>query len=103
MRTLVFRISGQSIERDAACKFNGLVPGTKGYLRAAFTFDEEWNGLEKIAVFTSYGKEIPRRLINNAVMIPDEILETDSFFISVIGIRPDFRIQTSRIGVRQDG
>lgn len=49
MRILQFRINGQKLSKDG--DFSNLVAGTKGYLKAAFNFDEDWDGCRKAAVF----------------------------------------------------
>lgn len=104
MRTLKFIITGQHIEKDQACDFSGLVPGTKGYLRASFVFDAEWNNCRKVAVFVKYGREFPAPIINDACNVPPEALTYEKFSLYVIGEREDgYRIPTGRIEVKQDG
>lgn len=105
MRTLRFIISGQNIEKDPSCDFSGLVPGTKGYLRAVFTFDEEWRGCAKIAEFRNYLSSRPESEIleGDDCMIPEEVLTGDRFHVSVIGIKPGYRINTGNVEVKQNG
>lgn len=104
MRTLKFIVTGQHIEKDMVCDFSGLVPGTKGYLRAAFVFDQEWSNCKKVAVFVKYGREFPAPIINGYCNIPPEVLTHGRFSLYVIGERAGgYRIPTSRIEVRQDG
>lgn len=45
MRTLQFKVSGQSLSKDG--NFSGIVAGTKGYLWLYFDFDPEWAGCKK--------------------------------------------------------
>ena len=105
MRILKFIVSGQRIRPDPACDFSGIVPGSKGYLKAVFTFDSEWDGCEKIAEFRRYNvdKCTPVRLIGNSCIIPEEELVNRCFYVDIIGIRPGFRIKTGKLEVRQDG
>lgn len=105
MRELKFNVSGQHIRPDPACDFSGIVPGSKGYLKAIFTFDGEWAGCEKIAEFRKYDVEkcTSVRLIGNSCMIPEEELANKYFYMNIIGIRPGFRIKTSKLEVRQNG
>lgn len=105
MRELRFIVTGQSIKKDPSCDFSCLVPGTKGYLKAVFSFDDAWRGCEKIVEFRRYASQEPisDRMKDNTCMIPEEILLGDKFHVSVIGIKPGFRIITNMIGVRQDG
>lgn len=61
MRTLRFIIDGQSIKKDPSCDFSGLVPGTKGYLKAQFQFSDEWKKCKKAAIFGSVGRDMRLR------------------------------------------
>lgn len=103
MRTLKFIIEAQNIRKDPDCDFSGLVKGTKGYLYAEFTFSKEYLGCGKMAVFEKLGKRYPVKLENDTCEIPEEALTWDRFGVRVIGVRPDYRIQTKRLEVRQDG
>lgn len=105
MRILKFIVTGQVIRTDPSCDFSGIVPGSKGYLKATFTFDSEWAGCEKIAEFRKYDVEkcTSVRLTGNSCMIPEEELVNKYFYMNLIGIRPGFRIRTGKLEVRQDG
>lgn len=103
MRTLNFIIDAQTIRPDPSCDFSGIVRGTKGYLQAEFYFSVEWNGCRKAAVFTKLGKEYPVPIINNRCEIPEEVLTRNTFTVSVVGTRDDYRITTNKTEVRQDG
>lgn len=103
MRVLKFIVSGQSIRQEPSCDFSGLVPGTKGYLRAEFVFDHNWAGCRKVAVFTSLCKDHPAPIIKNACEIPEEALTRKNFQVSVVGERDGYRIQTNKTEVKQDG
>lgn len=105
MRELKFIITGQSIQMDPSCDFSCLASGTKGYLKAVFTFNEEWRGCAKIAEFRKYASSEPssERLVNDACMIPEQALTGDKFYVSVIGIKPGYRIKTNKLGVKQNG
>ena len=103
MRTLKFRVAGQKIDKDPACDFSGLVPGTSGYLRAEFQFDEEWNGCRKAAVFTKFSQDYPVPIINGSCEIPAETLSWKSWEVRVVGERDGYRITTGKIQIRQEG
>lgn len=105
MRELKFNVSGQHIRPDPACDFSGIVPGSKGYLKATFTFDSEWAGCEKIAEFRKYDVEkcTSVRLTGNSCMIPEEELANRCFYVNAVGIKPGYRIKTNREKVEQDG
>lgn len=104
MRVLKFIVRGQKIEKDAGCDFSGLVAGTKGYLKAEFQFDGEWDGCRKAAVFTKFAKDYPAPVINGACEIPEEALDYKYWGLRVIGERANgYRITTGKIKVEQEG
>lgn len=103
MRTLRFIVDGQSIRPDLSCDFSGIVPGTQGYLHAHFTFNKDWDGCRKAAVFTRFGKEHAAPLAEDMCEIPKEALTSAHFSVSVVGQRENYRITTSKTEVRQNG
>lgn len=103
MRVLKFIIDGQKIWQDPSCDFSGIAPGTKGYLKAEFSFSQEWKGCRKAAVFESLGKEIPIPLINGQCWIPERVLDWKIFSVKIIGESEGYRITTNRVEVQQDG
>lgn len=103
MRSLNFIAMGQNLQKDPACDFAGLVRGSKGYLQAHFSFDAEWNGCGKVAVFTRLGKEYPAKLSADTCIIPEEALSYSRFNVRVVGVRDGFRIQTNDVEIEQEG
>lgn len=106
MRTLKFIVDGQTITQDPKCDFSGLIPGSKGYLRAEFTFSSEWGNCKKVAAFFSpLGIEYTPQVLRDgkSCIIPTEALEKRAFKVQVIGKRNDFQIATNKVAVRQDG
>jgi len=103
MRTLRFLVDGQIIEKDPKCDFSGLVSGTEGYLRAEFSFSNEWDKCHKAASFWKFGEENPIILENNACIIPAAALTYKFFEVSVMGMRKGYTITTNRIRVEQGG
>lgn len=106
MRTLKFDVFGQIIEKNPICDFSNIVPGTKGYLQAEFSFSEEWNDTVRVAEFISGNKECEPKILENGTtcIIPEDALAGREFKIRVIGKRNnDYIIMTNRIMVRQDG
>ena len=103
MRTLKFIVTGQHIEKDPICDFSGLVPGTKGYLRAAFSFSKEWNGCGKIAEFRRFStsEPVPVKIVGDACIIPAEVTAKRSFKVTVIGVKKEFKIITDNVEVKQ--
>jgi hypothetical protein len=105
MRTLNFIVEDLSIKKDPVCNFAGLVPGTRGYLKAKFNFDQNWSGCKKMAVFTLSNRtaDIPVKLENDSCVIPEEVLAKRYFSVKIIGVQPDLRLVTNSLEVRQDG
>lgn len=104
MRALRFIIEGQRAAKDSTCDFEHLVAGTRGYLKAQFVFDGEWNGYVKVAVFKKLQHEYPVPLVNNECMIPGDALDYEKFSVSVVGQkRTGERITTNEIVVEQGG
>ena len=106
MRTLKFIIDDQIIKPDPNCDFDGLIPGTEGYLKAEFSFSPEWKNCVKVAAFFSpLGKEYPPQKLENgrSCIIPAEALKGRKFKIQVIGRSPNLKIATNRLLVSQNG
>ena len=102
MRILDFIVSGQRIERDPLCNFDGIAHGSRGYLHARFRFSAEWSGCKRVAIFTCRGKEYPVPLVKNVCVIPDEALMGSTVKVSVIGQRSDgYRIPTDSTEFQQ--
>lgn len=87
MRTLKFVINGQILEKDPSCDFSNIIPGTKGYLRAEFSFSSEWNKCVKAAEFSAGPLTGIPVLIEdgNSCIIPYEICMRESFKIKIVG------------------
>jgi hypothetical protein len=106
MRTLRFIVDGQIIKQDPNCDFDGLVPGSEGYLVAEFEFSHEWDGCAVVAAFHSLtGKEYPPQVLTygRKCIIPTAALEKRAFKISVIGKRDSYKITTNKLTVSQNG
>ena len=71
MRTLKFNVEGQSLKKDSACDFSGIVKGSKGYLQCSFSFSREWAGCKVAASFWSYDKEKGATPVVNVFIRPD--------------------------------
>jgi hypothetical protein len=98
----MFKVNGQQIEKDPNCDFSGLVAGTEGYLKAKFTFSEEWKDCVLVASFWRGINEHAALIKNNECEIPPEALKTTAFSVSVTGKRGGYKITTNRIFVRQE-
>lgn len=106
MRILKFIVDNQIIRADPTCDFSGLVPGTKGYLRAEFSFSPEWRGCTKVAAFWSMmGREYPPQILEDgkSCLIPEEALKRRTFKVQVIGKNSEVQLTTNKAVVNQDG
>ena len=105
MRVLEFKADRQLLQKDPACDFSNIAPGTSGYLTAHFNFSpNEWRDCVKAASFWYNGKEYAVLLTDDACIIPPEVLVGRKFEVSVSGVRATgYRITTTRTTVKQEG
>lgn len=105
MRVLEFIVSDQILTKNPSCDFDNIVPGTKGYLQALFSFSPEWNGAVKVAAFWRGNRECPPQLLRDGYtcMIPAEALTGSSFGVSILGKKGEQVIPTNRVEVKQRG
>ena len=106
MRTLKFIVNGQTVTQDPTCSFDGLVPGTDGYLQAEFAFSPEWESTVKVVgFFSNMGREYAPQLLNNnrTCVIPTDALRNRIFKIQVIGKNEKYTIRTNKLTVAQKG
>lgn len=101
MRILKFNVTGQILDRDDSCNFNGLVSGSKNYLEAEFNFNAEWDGYKKVAVFVNGNKEYPAAIVKGKCKIDNDALTSRYFRIYVVGKKGEEQINTTSIKVRQ--
>ena len=102
MRTLAYRVEGQRLEPIG--DHSGIKAGSKGYLRARFEFNEDWDGCIKVASFYYGGIEYACMLDkNDSCDIPEEVLVGSSYSVSVEGRKDDYRIPSRTITERQLG
>ena len=104
MRTLLFDVNGQSIQKNKHCDFTGMVKGSKGYLKARFNLSKDWNGCKIAASFFKLGTEYPVIVKNGVCDIPDDALTWKSFSVKLVGMRSDgYMIQTNKLEIKQEG
>lgn len=106
MRTLKFIVEDQIIKPDPNCGFHDLVPGTKGYLMAEFSFSKEWNGYTKVAGFFSpMGREYKPQILKDGktCVIPAEACARSQFKIQVLGKKGVDVLKTNKLGIHQTG
>ena len=106
MRTLVFNVKNQIIQKDHSCDFSGLVADTSGYLRAKFILSDAWNNCAKVAGFFSKDNvELTPCVLekDNTCLIPEDVLKHHEFKIRLYGKRKDYTITTQPITIKQYG
>ncbi len=100
MRELVFGVSGQTLRKTG--DFNGVVAGSKGFLRCRFVFDGSWDGYAKVAAFKGEdGEEHAASIVDGTCAVPDEVTGGGSFTVRVAGKRDDAMAETTAATVRQ--
>ena len=105
-RTLNFIVDNQIIKRDPSCSFDGLVPGSAGYIKAKFIFVGGWDDCVKVAAFYDrFGVECPPKKLDVADMceIPAEALRSIAFSVQLVGKSKDYTVTTNRVVVNQTG
>ena len=102
MRLLHFKVEAQKITKAPDCDFMEIIAGTSGYLRAKFTFSDEWRDCVKAVSFWRGEKEYAVLLNNDECDIPPEALVGATFRVSVTGQRNGCFIPTNKILVRQE-
>lgn len=103
MRTLEFKVDGQRLKKQSDCDFSGLVAGSEGYLKAKFTFSDEWLGCKKAASFWIGEREHGALLdSDDSCIIPPEALTGELFQVSVVGMKTGYKIDSTRTKVRQE-
>ena len=102
MRLLMFNVDSQHITKDPNCDFTGLVAGTRNYLKACFSFSQEWDGCQLVASFWRGDKEHAAFIEDGVCEIPPEALTGMVFKVSVTGQKGSYRITTNRVSVRQE-
>lgn len=102
MRTLAYKVEGQRL--ISVGDHSGIQAGSKGYLKAKFEFDKDWEGCTKVASFFNNGVEFASLLDEfDSCEIPAEALTSSTFDVSVEGRKKNYRIPSRVITERQIG
>ena len=103
-RTLEFDVNKQRLTRNRECDFSCIIAGSVGYLRAKFNFPFScWHGCKKAASFWVDDKEYAVLLDkDDSCMIPPEALVGSKFYVSVMGAKPGYKIETTKVKVKQE-
>lgn len=108
MRTLRFIIEGQVLTLDPTCDSSDLIPGTENFIRAHFSFSNEWDNCVKVAAFYSMiGSEYAPQQIKEDMtcMIPIDATKRHRFKVQVIGRnkKENSKLCTNKLIVEQGG
>lgn len=102
MRTLNFKVKGQSLSKDPKCDFNNIMSGSKNYLLLKFDFSEDLLNFKKVACFVKgYAIEyVP--IINDCCFVPENITDSHkiSFFITFVD--NDIKFESNKISIKQE-
>ena len=90
---LEFQIKHQRIERTDSFF---VVGGSVNYLKARFSFCEDWDGKEQIAIFTGGGHSYPVSLKDGECFVPWEVLRVKRFYV---GCMAGERITSNAVAV----
>lgn len=104
MKDLHFNVNGQRLTRANVDDFVGIVSKSKGYLRCIFSFDDDWAGTKKIALFST------RRIVeedysvvaNLSCMVPNTVTDGTIFYMKLVGKKPGYEIETNWIMIEQE-
>jgi hypothetical protein len=106
VRTLVFNVKNQIIQKDPSCDFSGLVADTSGYLQAKFILSDAWNDCAKVAgFFDKRDVELTPCVLakDNTCIIPSDALKYHEFKIRLYGKKNNYTITTQPITIKQYG
>ena len=97
MQYIDFNVQHQTITRTDNYK---VVGGSQNYLRARFTFCDEWEGVTATAVFsTNSGKHYSTLIENGECLVPWEVLTGAEFWVGVFG-GERMTTSTARVAVK---
>lgn len=101
---ITFTVTDQKIKHDLGKK--SLVAGSSGVVQAKFIFDDSWEGLDKVVVFTNTnstcGDIKPIVYDGEAINIPEQALKAGKLYCSVVGFgAEDTRKTTMKWDIQQ--
>ena len=88
-------------------QYDGVISDSIRFLKIRFNFDEYWDGFEKTAVFSHNNEKFLVALCegnslylgDNICYVPQEVIKTQNFFVSVFGNKNDTVITSSNEAV----
>ena len=98
-KILEYNVTGQNIELSSAAM---LVAGTVNEYTARFSFSDDWNGYQRLAVFNADGTEREQLLTDDTCTVPWEVLLPGAYLkVGVYGTRDGSRLPTIWTSHRQ--
>ena len=95
-------MEGQNLSKSG--DFSNIIRGTKGYLECDFNFiGNDWKGYKPIAVFQNKNIEFAVPIKSRTCIVPDEVTDSSSFVLKIIGVRDKQKILTNRVLISQEG
>lgn len=89
---LTFTVTGQKIHRTDN---DVIVAGSWGLYRCVFTFDDAWDGYDRVAVFRRFGVKEKIELSADSCIIPWEVIaEVGRLCVGVYGVKGNARMPT---------
>lgn len=61
-----------------------VVGGSRNYLYAKFTFCDDWNGEQPVAIFTGGGHSYSKFIVDGECLVPWEVLQQRRFFVGCL-------------------
>lgn len=102
MRTLEFIANSQKLTKKDSCNFDGIVSGTKGYLKAKFDVSSDWKGCGIVAIFSSLKAGEMGVIVDRECIIPSEVLTGSEWGVRLVGIKEEYCITTNKCIVEQE-
>jgi hypothetical protein len=105
MRELVFKVNGQSLEKDPECSFDGLIAGSSNYLSCRIIFeDPEYDHLEKIIEFITRDNSEFFQIKEESINIPSWVTAKAYFKVRIHGVdlKKKTEIVTNTIYIQQE-
>lgn len=95
---IIFTVKDQKVTHDLGKRT--LVAESVGVVKAAFTFDNSWDGLDKVIVFSNSNKKCgspkPIKYEDEPIDIPVEALKAGKLYVSVVGFGSGQKRLTTR-------
>ena len=94
---LEYEVTNQRCKRKDK---NFIVNDSQNYLEIAFSFSEDWEGLDKFVFFRCNGVNYPYSVTNDKIIVPAIFLKDEWLTFGVYGIHNDVVITTNLCKVR---